>query len=141
MNLSNYEVHCNSIFYIGYIIGAMTWAKLAQAFPLKTGKFIAFAVFTWSALILLTRMFRLYPTPSLHLSHAHSGDSAFCTTFAGIMTVRFILGMFESIIGPVFVILTSNWWTRSEQSFRSCVWLSGTPVSGSHVEYNPQSGL
>src|SRR5687767_4832884 len=53
---------------------------------------------------------------------------ALCHNFAGIMAVRFILGMFESIIGPVFVILTSNWWTRPEQAFRSCVWLSGTPV-------------
>ncbi len=34
----------------------------------------------------------------------------------------------ESIIGPVFVIVTSNWWTRQEQAFRTAFWLSGTPV-------------
>lgn len=52
-----------------------------------------------------------------------------CTNFAGIATIRFFLGLCESIIGPVFVIITSNWWTRPEQAFRTAFWLSGTPVS------------
>lgn len=43
-------------------------------------------------------------------------------------TVRFFLGAIESIIGPVFVIVTSNWWTRQEQALRTAFWLSGTPV-------------
>ncbi|GJC84708.1 putative transporter C757.13 [Colletotrichum liriopes] len=43
------------------------------------------------------------------------------------MTVRFFLGLMESIIGPVFVIITSNWWTRPEQAFRTAFWLGGTP--------------
>ena len=45
------------------------------------------------------------------------------------MVNRFFLGLIESIIGPVFVIVTSNWWTRPEQAFRTAFWLSGTPVS------------
>lgn len=44
------------------------------------------------------------------------------------MAARFFLGLVESIIGPVFVIVTGNWWTRSEQAFRTAFWLSGTPV-------------
>ncbi|KAF4966819.1 hypothetical protein FSARC_5534 [Fusarium sarcochroum] len=85
----------------------MTWAKLVQRWPKHVGKFIAGAVFTWSIIVLLTTL---------------------CTNFAGIMAIRFFLGMFESIIGPVFVIITSNWWTRPEQAFRTAFWLSGTPI-------------
>ncbi|KAM5341796.1 hypothetical protein ACJ41O_014827 [Fusarium nematophilum] len=55
-------------------------------------------------------------------------STAVCTNFAGIMAVRFFLGFFESIIGPVFVIVTSNWWTRPEQAFRTAFWLAGTPI-------------
>jgi MFS family permease len=54
---------------------------------------------------------------------------ALCFNFTGIMVARFFLGLVESIIGPVFVIVTSNWWTRPEQAFRTAFWLSGTPVS------------
>lgn len=54
---------------------------------------------------------------------------ALCFNFAGIAAARFFLGLVESVIGPVFVIVTSNWWTRPEQAFRTAFWLSGTPVS------------
>ncbi|KAM0553217.1 hypothetical protein ACHAPJ_007505 [Fusarium lateritium] len=43
-----------NIFYIGYMIGSMTWAKLVQRWPKHVGKFIAGAVFTWSIIVLLT---------------------------------------------------------------------------------------
>lgn len=55
--------------------------------------------------------------------------TALCFNFAGIMAVRFFLGLMESITGPVFVIVTSNWWTRPEQAFRTAFWIGGTPVS------------
>ncbi|KAF4437149.1 Major facilitator superfamily domain, general substrate transporter [Fusarium austroafricanum] len=103
---SNYS-WLGSVFYIGYMIGSMCWAKLAQRFPQHIGKFIAFAVLFWAVMILLTPL---------------------CFNFSGIMAVRFFLGMFESIIGPIFVIVTSNWWTRPEQAFRSAFWLGGTPI-------------
>lgn len=51
------------------------------------------------------------------------------------MAARFFLGLVESIIGPVFVIVTSNWWTRSEQAFRTAFWLGGTPVRISFSVY------
>lgn len=44
------------------------------------------------------------------------------------MVNRFFLGIMESITGPIFVVVTSNWWTRNEQSFRTAFWLGGTPV-------------
>ncbi len=44
-----------SIFYIGYMLGVMTWAKLVQRWPQHAGKFISGAVLAWSTIILLTR--------------------------------------------------------------------------------------
>ena len=105
----------------------MVWAKLVHAWPQRTGKFIAAAVLSWSVLVLLTRK---SPSLTLPTSSILIVTIALCKNFAGFMVIRFALGLVESIIGPVFVILTSNWWTRSEQAFRACVWLSGTPVSG-----------
>ncbi|KAJ5771892.1 major facilitator superfamily domain-containing protein [Penicillium odoratum] len=96
-----------SIFYFGYMIGSMAWAKLVQRWPQHAGKFVSSAVLLWSCITLLTPL---------------------CYNFAGIATVRFFLGLVESIIGPVFIIITSNWWTRSEQAFRTAFWLGGTPI-------------
>ncbi|UKZ74854.1 hypothetical protein TrVFT333_002524 [Trichoderma virens FT-333] len=95
-----------SIFYIGYMIGSIVWAKLVHKWPQHTGKLIAAAVLAWSCIVLLTPL---------------------CFNFAGIMAARFFLGLVESVIGPVFVIVTSNWWTRPEQAFRTAFWLGGTP--------------
>ncbi|KAK2776156.1 transporter C460.05-like protein 3 [Colletotrichum kahawae] len=95
-----------SIFYIGYMFGSMMWSKIVHRWPQHVGKFVSGAVCIWSAIVLLTPL---------------------CFKFAGIMTVRFFLGLMESIIGPVFVIITSNWWTRPEQAFRTAFWLGGTP--------------
>ncbi|KAI5467804.1 major facilitator superfamily domain-containing protein [Mariannaea sp. PMI_226] len=103
---SNYS-WLGSIFYIGYMIGSMAWAKLVQRWPQHCGKFISAAILIWSSIVLLTPL---------------------CFNFAGIMAVRFFLGLVESIIGPVFVIVTSNWWTRKEQAFRTAFWLGGTPI-------------
>ncbi|KKP00143.1 hypothetical protein THAR02_07763 [Trichoderma harzianum] len=96
-----------SIFYIGYMIGSIAWAKLVHKWPQHTGKLITAAVLAWSSIVLLTPL---------------------CFNFAGIMAARFFLGLVESVIGPVFVIVTSNWWTRPEQAFRTAFWLGGTPI-------------
>lgn len=41
-----------------------------------------------------------------------------CTSFAGIATNRFLLGLTESIINPAFVFIMSIWYTSSEQPLR-----------------------
>lgn len=48
-------IRTHSIFYLGYMIGSMIWAKLVQRFPLHAGKLIATAVLLWSSIVLLTR--------------------------------------------------------------------------------------
>ncbi|ORY62432.1 major facilitator superfamily domain-containing protein [Pseudomassariella vexata] len=50
--------------------------------------------------------------------------TAACSSFAGLATVRFILGMTEATISPGFVAVTGIWWMRQEQAGRSALWIS-----------------
>jgi MFS family permease len=50
--------------------------------------------------------------------------TAACSSFAGLATVRFLLGVFEATISPGFVAITGIWWTRQEQASRSAIWVS-----------------
>ena len=45
--------------------------------------------------------------------------SAAAKDFAGLLTARIFLGIFESTILPSFVLITQMWWTRREQSYRT----------------------
>ncbi len=49
------DANRRSIFYIGYMIGSMVWAKLVHQWPQHTGKLITAAVLAWSTIVLLTR--------------------------------------------------------------------------------------
>lgn len=57
-----------------------------------------------------------------------SVSQAFCINFAGIASVQFLFGLVESIIGPVYVVITSNSWKYREQPFVMAFWLCGTPA-------------
>ncbi len=50
--------------------------------------------------------------------------TATCSSFGGLATVRFMLGMFEATLSSGFVAITSIWWTRQEQASRSAIWIS-----------------
>ena len=41
-----------------------------------------------------------------------------CSSFAGIATNRFMLGLAESTINPGFVLMMSTWYTSAEQPLR-----------------------
>lgn len=47
---------------------------------------------------------------------------AACTSFAGLVTVRTLLGLFESACQPAFVVLSSIWYKREEQASRVTYW-------------------
>jgi hypothetical protein len=49
-------------------------------------------------------------------------DSGLCHNFAGIAVQRFILGCLESVTTPAFILITSVWYTRSEQPLRVSTW-------------------
>lgn len=56
--------------------------------------------------------------------------TATCSSFAGLATVRFLLGVFEATISPGFVAITGIWWTRQEQASRSAIWVSFLGIFG-----------
>ncbi|WWC67173.1 uncharacterized protein I206_101080 [Kwoniella pini CBS 10737] len=44
-----------------------------------------------------------------------------CKTFAQVMVVRTLLGVFESVIFAGFGLIVSMWWTREEQPLRTAI--------------------
>ncbi|KAF6015480.1 hypothetical protein HII12_000638 [Brettanomyces bruxellensis] len=55
-------------------------------------------------------------------------------SYAGLITLRVLLGICESIITPAMVIITSQWYKREEQMFVTAIWFScnglGTIMGG-----------
>ncbi|MBE7180303.1 MAG: MFS transporter [Terriglobus roseus] len=47
---------------------------------------------------------------------------AACHDYSGLMATRFFLGLFEAGCLPIFSIITSNWYRRSEQPLRVAAW-------------------
>lgn len=43
-------------------------------------------------------------------------------SFAGLMVVRFLLCVVESVVMPGFILYTSTFYTRKEQVWRTLVW-------------------
>lgn len=41
-----------------------------------------------------------------------------CKSFAGIATNRFLLGVFEAVVNPGFVLIMAMWYTKAEQPLR-----------------------
>ncbi|KAL2178349.1 general substrate transporter [Thermothelomyces heterothallicus CBS 202.75] len=64
-------------------------------------KYLSFSIMAWGAVLACT---------------------AACTSFAGLVTVRTLLGLFESVCQPAFVVLSSTWYRREEQAARVTYW-------------------
>ncbi|KAI1435086.1 MFS general substrate transporter [Xylaria sp. CBS 124048] len=86
----------SSLFYIGYLVAQPVAGYALQRLP--SGKFIGFTVLAWGLLIITT--------PA-------------CTSFAGIAANRFLLGVFESVVNPGFVLIISMWYVADEQPMRT----------------------
>ncbi|GAV26636.1 hypothetical protein PMKS-000090 [Pichia membranifaciens] len=50
-------------------------------------------------------------------------------SFAGMVTVRCFLGFFEGCVSPAFVMVTSNYYKKSEHGFRTAIWISMNAVA------------
>ncbi|KAH7346010.1 major facilitator superfamily domain-containing protein [Pyrenochaeta sp. MPI-SDFR-AT-0127] len=88
-----------TILYIGILCGEYPQNFLLQKLPLA--KMLSVNVFIWGAVV---------------------ACSAASTNFASLMTVRFLLGFFESCVQPAMMLLTSMWYTREEQSLLNSLW-------------------
>lgn len=90
-----------SIFYFGYLAFEYPAALLIQRLPVA--KLYAGMVIGWAILLLCT---------------------AATQNFAGLATVRFLMGMTEAAVFPISSILTVMWWKTSEQPIRVAFWFN-----------------
>jgi len=90
-----------SMFYFGYLVWEYPTNRLCQRLPLA--KYSASNIIMWG--LVLSCM-------------------AATSNFAGAMTVRFFLGVFESAVTPGFTLFTSQWYTKEEQGVRTGIWFS-----------------
>ncbi|KAE8872204.1 hypothetical protein P3342_002532 [Pyrenophora teres f. teres] len=85
-----------SIFYFAYLVAEWPSAYLAQHFPV--GRVVSIYCFCWGSVMLLTV----------------ATDS-----FAGFAALRFLLGIFESVVTPAFMMIVSMWYLSKHQPARA----------------------
>jgi hypothetical protein len=95
-----------SIFYFGYLVAEYPAAFLIQRLPVA--KFLSVCLLGWAIILMCT---------------AATHD------FAGLATVRFFMGMLESVVFPICSILTVMWWTTEEQPIRLAFWFNQVSTS------------
>ncbi|CCE82613.1 Piso0_002345 [Millerozyma farinosa CBS 7064] len=87
-------------FYLGYLVFEFPSSYLLQRFPLSKCGFVF--LFLWGTVLCLCS------TPN----------------YIGFEFLRVALGMLESSMTPMLVIITSQWYKKEEQFFRSAIWFS-----------------
>jgi MFS family permease len=105
-------------FYVTYLVFEFPTGYLMQRLP--TAKYLGANVILWGLIVTCT-----------------------CASknFAGLITLRVLLGVFESCIAPSLILITSMWYKRSEQPPRMGFWYVGTgtaPIIGSLASYGFQ---
>jgi MFS family permease len=95
-----------SMLFFGYLLFEWTMGLAAQHW--HTGRVVGGVVTVWG----LTMM-----------------SAALCTNFAGLATQRFFLGALQSVITPAWVLMSSIFYRKSEQTFRIIFWWSMNGVS------------
>ncbi|RGP70108.1 allantoate permease [Fusarium sporotrichioides] len=89
------------IFYFGYMAGTYPISFFAQRFPIRI--VCTTICILWSFVILTT--------PA-------------CTSYGGLLVNRFMLGLIEAGVSPIFMLVVGLWYTHSEQVARSSWWYS-----------------
>lgn len=91
------------VFYVTYLAFELPTGYLMQRLPLA--KYLGANVMLWGLMTAL-------------VSTAHS--------WAGLVTLRVLLGCFEAAVAPALILLTTMWYKRSEQPPRMGLWYVGT---------------
>ncbi|RDW75722.1 hypothetical protein BP5796_06543 [Coleophoma crateriformis] len=113
-------VWMGTIYYIGYLLAAYPHNRLLQKFP--QAKYIAVCAFLWGAVLCTT-------------AAAHN--------FAGLMCVRFFMGVLEATVNCGFVLVTAKWYKKYEHSSRVGIWAAcagGATMIGGVVAYGCSRG-
>ncbi|KAL4898200.1 MFS general substrate transporter [Aspergillus ambiguus] len=90
-----------SIFYFGYLVMQPLGGFLLQRFA--PAKCLAVSVFLWGFILFM------------HIV---------CENWAGLMAVRFFLGMAEGVVTPAFMLISTGWYARQDQPLRMGIWFS-----------------
>lgn len=99
-NLSgNQFSNLGTILYVAFIVGEPLNKYLFQRLP--PAKLMAANVLLWGAVII---------------------GHAFCKTYASLMVVRALLGLFEACVAPGCTLITGMWYNPLQQLRRTCWW-------------------
>ncbi|KAL3457758.1 major facilitator superfamily domain-containing protein [Aspergillus heterothallicus] len=96
----------SSAFYFGFLVASYPVSLCFVKFPI--GKFLSISFITWAVVL------------------ACHGATA---NFAGITTVRVLLGALESTISPGLSLVTGLWYKRSEHASRHGIWFAGNSIA------------
>ncbi|KAF2801070.1 MFS general substrate transporter [Melanomma pulvis-pyrius CBS 109.77] len=97
----------SSVFYFGYFFWTYPTTLLVARLPVA--KYVAANTFFWGTVVALT---------------------AACSSYGGLVTVRFLLGVAEATTTPALMFITSTWYTRDEIPKRTGMWFAGNSVGG-----------
>ncbi|EEQ41880.1 hypothetical protein MEW_01344 [Candida albicans P60002] len=97
---------CAAIFNFGYLAGALPANYVIQKLPVA--KFTGCMLFLWSIILI-----------------GHIG----LQNYGGILVIRFLLGLFESMISPSCMAICNNFYTVKNQPLRMCIFLSFNGVA------------
>ncbi|KAF2012447.1 allantoate permease [Aaosphaeria arxii CBS 175.79] len=92
-----------AIFYLGFIVGAYPAMVLAQRFPIE--RVASAIVVVWGICLILTTV---------------------CHNYQALYAQRFFLGLLESGISPMFMMIVGSFYKKDEQALRMGVWYSCT---------------
>lgn len=95
-----------AIFNFGYLFWALPANYLIQRFPVS--KYTGSMILLWSILL------------CCHVA---------AKNYAGMLALRFLLGMFEASISPAIMNIVSMFYTRDEQPLRMCIFLAFNGVA------------
>ncbi|GME46979.1 allantoin permease [Neofusicoccum parvum] len=93
------------VFYVSYLAFEFPHGYGMQHFP--TAKYIGTMVICWGIVVAATSA---------------------CSTYAGLIVTRVLLGVFESAIAPSLILITGMWYKKKEQPPRMGIWYCGTAV-------------
>ncbi|KAH6962695.1 major facilitator superfamily domain-containing protein [Fusarium avenaceum] len=107
-------------FFIGFAVAEFPQGFLIQKFPVS--KVLGVNVVLWGTVICC---------------------SAAAQNFPGITAARTLLGMFEAVISPSLIMITSQWYTRRQATPRTGIWYCGLGIGqtiGGLISYAAQHG-
>lgn len=96
---SNQFADLGTILYCAYIVGEPLSAYLFQRLP--PAKFFSVCVICWGVVVIF---------------------HCVANSYASLMVVRALLGLFESCVAPGCVLITGMWYNKTQQLRRTCWW-------------------